>query len=440
MIDRNRDSMVYNPTSTEMEENLCYLLLATERAWPEICGTLAPEDVSDTACRAILSTAYTIAESGGTPWDLVEYIRRLGNHVDFPPPNGFAVWLGRVQRKYCMFTHLAKQYAESLAELAAKRRELAAAERAVHEARETGGNVAELLASELGALKSNPTKAKYRTVMDTIESIVTESINPDERKQPVPTGLAAVDRVLNGGARPGQYVTLAACTGIGKSAFALQWCDELAKLGRKSVYFSLEMPASELHIRLLAARTGISTEILSTGRGLTDEHRTQLIAATADTDKITVIDDVRRSIWELRNPVLDINPDLIVIDYLQLLPTDPRLENRQLQVSANCRALKELAMSIRKPLVVLAQLSRQAEGVTPLMSHLRESGDIENTSDLVIFLHRARDPRTSEASLIVAKNRNGKIGQVNMVWRGDKYRYDVAETRTNFDEGEADIL
>src|SRR5574343_370707 len=100
MIRQARGPAIYVPTSLEMEENLCYLLLATETAWRDIQGMVLPDDLTDTACRAILATAYQIAEEGGTPWDLVEYMRRLANHIDFPAPNGFSVWVARVSVKY----------------------------------------------------------------------------------------------------------------------------------------------------------------------------------------------------------------------------------------------------------------------------------------------------------------------------------------------------
>lgn len=416
------------------EELLAFGLLIDPEGYSRVRAIVDPDALIDPACRLVFDTAAQIEAAGGDTGDPAEYHYRIGQSREFGH-YGLVHWLAQLNSKYPHLRTKMPAHAERLAAIHQRRLERAAAERIADAAR-SGLDLRSAVEAELRSLsRSAEPVAGCPSVMDTIEALDRSATAPEQERQPTGTGLPAVDRLLGGGARPGQVVVVAACTGIGKSAFALQWCDALAQEGRRSMYVSMEMPARDLHLRILASRTGIEANDLANPLRWSEERRRQLIEASHDIDRIAIVDQPFR-LPELAEKIRESEAELIVVDYLQLMPVDRKLENRQVQVSANCRAVKELALSINRPIVLIAQLSRQAEGIRPKLNHLRESGDIENTADVVLFLHRARDDTgvATSAELILAKNRNGRTGGLRMVWRGDSYRYDVAETRPTHEQ------
>src|SRR5258708_10928173 len=238
----------------------------------------------------------------------------------------------------------------------------------------------------------------------------------------------------------GERVSRAAGRGDGKTALAMNIARHAAKAENKSVgIFSLEMPATQLILRLLATAARVDMKKLRGGR-LTqhDQEKLQESANELYNLKLFIDESGALSSFDLRAKARRLKqrqPDLglLVIDYLQLMHQSGRVESRQLEVSEISRSLKQLAKELELPIVALSQLNRKVEerkGGKPMLSDLRESGAIEQDADVVMFIHRddegdARPVDTAmEVELIVAKQRNGPIGSIDLVFLSEYTRFE----------------
>jgi replicative DNA helicase len=252
----------------------------------------------------------------------------------------------------------------------------------------------------------------------------------------VPTGFADLDALTNG-LHPGQMVVIAARPAIGKSTLALDLARAAAiHGGLTTVVFSLEMSRNEITMRLLSAEARVSLQAMRTGK-LGDDDWTRLARRMSEVaDSPLFIDDSpNMSMMEIRAKCrrLKQRHDLrmVIVDYLQLMSSPKRVENRQQEVSELSRSLKLLAKELGVPVVALSQLNRgpeQRSDKRPMLSDLRESGSIEQDSDMVILLHREdayepESPRAGEADFIVAKHRNGPTTTVTVAFQGHYSRF-----------------
>jgi replicative DNA helicase len=258
--------------------------------------------------------------------------------------------------------------------------------------------------------------------------------DPAEDPTRIPAPYADLDRLLDG-LHPGQMVTIGARPAIGKSVVALDLARHAALRAGAPVYFaSLEMRRRELLMRLTSAEARIPLDAVR-GRRMSDAQwikAAEVRNAVAEAPHLLIDDNPNATVDTIRAGLrrmarrADIGPArLVVIDYLQLL-SSRSAENRQVQVSELSRRLKLLAREFDIPVVVLAQLNRGSEQRTdkrPAVSDLRESGAIEQDSDVVILLHREdaydkESPRSGEMELIVGKNRNGPTGIAQAAFQG----------------------
>jgi replicative DNA helicase len=221
------------------------------------------------------------------------------------------------------------------------------------------------------------------------------------------------------------------------SALALDVCRSASiKSGLTSVLFSLEMSRNEITMRLLSAEARVPLHAMRTGQ-LGEDDWTRLARRMSEVvDAPLFIDDSpNMSMMEIRSKCRRLKQrndlKLVVVDYLQLMSSPKRVENRQQEVSELSRSLKLLAKELQVPVVALAQLNRGPELRTdkrPLLADLRESGSIEQDSDVVILLHREdayerESPRAGEADLIVAKHRNGPTATITVAFQGHYSRF-----------------
>jgi replicative DNA helicase len=252
----------------------------------------------------------------------------------------------------------------------------------------------------------------------------------------VPTGFADLDALTNG-LHAGQMVVIAARPAIGKSTLALDLARAAAVRHRMAAaLFSLEMSRNEITMRLLSAEARVPLHAMRTGQ-MGEEDWTRLARRMSEVvDAPLFIDDSpNMSMMEIRSKCrrLKQRHDLrmVIVDYLQLMSSPRRVENRQQEVSEMSRSLKLLAKEIDVPVVAISQLNRgpeQRNDKRPLLSDLRESGSIEQDSDVVILLHREdayerESPRAGEADLIVAKHRNGPTTTVTVAFQGHYSRF-----------------
>ena len=259
------------------------------------------------------------------------------------------------------------------------------------------------------------------------------------------TGYRSLDLVLQG-LQPTSLTIVGARPGTGKTAFALGVLVHVgAVVGRPALYFSLEMSRQELAERILASTARIDSSKLRTG-DLNDNdwriaHEAFSFLAPAkifidDNPSLTVM-DVRARARRIKQQQGDLG--VVIVDYIQLMSSRMRAENRQVEVSEMSRSLKILARELQCPVIALSQLSRKLEDRAdkrPIMSDLRESGSLEQDADVVLFLFRPEqygevsNDKKADAEVIVGKNRNGPTRSAHLTWRGEFARFDnVADAR-----------
>ena len=252
----------------------------------------------------------------------------------------------------------------------------------------------------------------------------------------VPMGFVDLDNLLTG-LHGGELIIVGARPSMGKSAFGLNITGYAGMhAGRSVAYFSLEMPNDQLAMRLLCSDARVDMQAVRHG-SLRDEDWVSLASTLGPlaASKIYMDDTSGITPSQLRSRCrrlkMERGLDLVVVDYLQLMNADGRVENRQNEVSEISRNLKSIAKELNVPVVALAQLSRagaQRSDKRPILSDLRDSGAIEQDADVIMFLHREEyyDPNTEDkniAEVIVAKQRNGPLGTVKLAWLGQYTRF-----------------
>lgn len=263
------------------------------------------------------------------------------------------------------------------------------------------------------------------------------------------TGFPALDK-LTSGLQPGNMVTLAARPGMGKTSLAMDIARHAAvNNGIPVAFFSLEMTKPEMVMRLVSAMTGIPLYNIRTGFFSPDKWIEITRAAEKLSESPLYLDcssfnmsaiGIRSSCRRLAGKMMREGKKLglIVVDYLQLISSKGRYENRQSEVADISRSLKAISMDLGVPVLALSQLNRQTEeagrGGRPRLSDLRESGAIEQDSDLVMFIFRealykvgASDEEKSKTKLIIAKHRNGMVGELDFHFVKEITRFYEAE-------------
>ena len=266
--------------------------------------------------------------------------------------------------------------------------------------------------------------------------------NPETREDyiGIPCGISTLDKMLTG-LNKSDLIILGARPGMGKTSFALNIARNVAVNGCKTVcFFSLEMSREQLAQRMLSSEAGIKSEKLRTGELDADEW-TRLAQAGANLSKADIYFDETSTITvpEMKAKLRRMRKvDLVIIDYLGLMKSARPIDNRVQEVSEITRNLKIMAKELRVPVIACAQLSRgtEAKGKShkPVLADLRDSGSIEQDADIVLFLYREKyydsekdddqdkgDP--NQAECIVAKNRHGEIGSVDLYWDGQYTRF-----------------
>ena len=266
----------------------------------------------------------------------------------------------------------------------------------------------------------------------------------------IPTGFAELDKLLNG-LQPGQLVMLAARPGMGKSTLGLDFARAASiKNNATSAVFSLEMGRNEIVMRLLSAESGIGLTAMRSGKmNEADWQKLARKMSSVSNAPLFIDDSPNLTITEIRAKCRRLKQrhdlKLIIVDYLQLMTSGRRVESRQQEVSEFSRSLKLLAKELDVPVVAISQLNRgpeQRNDKKPMLADLRESGSLEQDSDVVILIHREdhynRDSeRAGEADLIVAKHRNGPTGLIVVSFQGHYSRF--AEMAKNYSAIEPNV-
>ncbi len=293
------------------------------------------------------------------------------------------------------------------------------------------------------AIDSNTSK-DAQSITDAINDVIAnlEELQKQEgRYSGVPSGFPSLDDITLGW-QASDLIILAARPSVGKTAFALNVARNAAVQNFPVAFFSLEMPVRQLVTRMLVSESGIDGKKLKGGSKMETADWKRLEEAIVKLSKATLYIAATPSlpVMEFRSKAMRLVKQkgvrLIVVDYLQLMQGPSELRGmREQEVAAISRTLKSTAKELNVPIIALSQLSRQAvnrqgSNNRPQLSDLRESGSIEQDADMVLFIHRLDyqglaegEVKPGETKLIIAKHRNGEVGDVDLVFRASEARF-----------------
>ncbi|HYE58161.1 MAG TPA: replicative DNA helicase [Rhodothermales bacterium] len=405
-------------------------LLMTPDAIGLCAGILAVEDFTRSWHRAIYKTALELHESG-VPVEQVSLLAALNRNGANEGPDDDARLLGFITEVptvvYC------EQYARTVEDLAARRR-VAQAGRLIEQLAAKGKTAEDAITQATDALtrltrrKGDTRTEGMKALMDSYYKQLDAATNGTASPNAIPTGLLDLDRVL-GGLRKGEMTLLAARPSIGKTSLALLIALHAAREGHPAGIVSLEMGKDALSNRLVSMVAEVDGVRLRQGRIEREQFEAAMRAMAELSDlPIDVDDTAGLTVADLRYRVTTMqartNVELVVIDYLQLLRgTNPK-EGRVQEVSEISRQCKALARDLNVAVLGVSQLNRQVEGRQggrPQLSDLKESGQLEQDADVVLFLHREEQhigqvayglPQVITAT--VAKHRNGPLAEFSL--------------------------
>ena len=432
------------PCNLEAEQCVLGSIMLLPDACDEVALILHSMDFYDDGHRTLYEHMLAMHDAG-RKIDIPLLVERLKSQNDFDAVGG-AAYLETLFNSVPHAAH-AKFYAEIVHKKATYRSLIDASTDILRDAYEESDDAREMLGKaeqRIFSILDSRAAGNVATIDDLMQDAL-ERLDARMRGESttggVDTGFADIDELLNG-FHNSQLIVLAARPGMGKTALAMNFTEHVTLKARVPVlYVSLEMSTMELADRMLCSVANVNSHRLRSGT-LSSDDRRRLVETAADMSSAPMfIDDTpSRNVTEIAAAARRIRRrndglGLIVVDYLQLVQPDSTKDPRQEQVAKITRRLKLIARDLNVPVLCLAQLNRQAEegrGARPKLSHLRESGAIEQDADVVMFIHRpdsetdAEDDRQSDGSdaeLIIAKQRNGPVGIAQLTWRKEFTRF-----------------
>ena len=422
------------PHSIEAEQSVIGSMLLDKDAIIAASAILSEADFYQRAY-GIMFEAMTELFNEGKPVDLVTLQDRL-KEKDVPPEVSSLEFVREILETVPTSAN-AKSYANIVREKAVLRRLIKVTEEIANSCYAGRDPLDQILADTEKAvfdLLQNRDSAEFvpirQVALNVLERIEAASKNPGTVTG-IPTGFIDLDYKTSG-MQPSDLVLIAARPSMGKTAFVLNLVDHVSvRKGLPCMVFSLEMSKEQLVNRMLAMESNVDSQKLRTG-SLTDSDWDAVVEGIGiiGNSKLLIDDTPGISITELRSKCrkmkLEYGLSMVIIDYLQLMTGSGRTgDNRQQEISEISRSLKALARELNAPVIALSQLSRACESRQdhrPMLSDLRESGAIEQDADIVMFLYRDdyynKDTETPNiAEVIIAKQRNGPIGTVNLLWQ-----------------------
>lgn len=242
------------------------------------------------------------------------------------------------------------------------------------------------------------------------------------------TGITKLD-MLTAGLHPEELTTIASRPAVGKSILGMQIALSLVKQEKKVLFVTLEMSTSQLCERIIAANTGIDGNKLRLGEITTadDWSKIQKVASSFSFENL-LLDKTSRTVQQIRSKILKYKPDAVIIDYLQLLQPVTKEYSREREVAVITRELKMMTLDFKIPIVIMAQLNRNADGNRPTLADLRESGAIEQDSDNVILLH---EPKEKEITSLISEGVYTEFFFIQLAEWGHKLVYIIVEKQRN---------
>lgn len=453
------------PLDLDAELGVLGSILLKPDACDDVALILRSDDFYDDANRKLFEHMLAMHDAG-RKIDLTLLVDRLKTAGDFETVGG-AAYLAKVYQSVPNAAH-ATYYAQIVREKATFRALINASTEILRDAYDESGESKELLSQaeqKIFAIldgRGTDTVADIRKILHDAMDRIDARMRGEHTAGGVDSGYTELD-ALTGGLHNSELIILAARPSMGKTALAMNIAENVAmRSAVPTLFISLEMSAIELADRLLCSVARVNGHRLRNGT-LSNEDRRRLVERAAEISlaPLFVDDSPSRTVTEIAAAARRIRRrekgrlGLVVIDYLQLIEPDNPKDPRQEQVAKIARRLKGLARELQVPVLCLAQVSRQAEDSKdhrPRLSHLRESGAIEQDADVVMFVHREEYYRRGEeqaqfaglAEVIVAKQRNGPVGDVELIWKKDFTRFedkapDRLEEFDNFNSGPGDF-
>ena len=420
------------PHSTEAEQSVIGAMMINQEAIPQAMELLTADDFY-TKQYGLVFGAITSLYSENKPVDMVTLQNRL-KEMDVPPEVS-SLEFARELISVVPTSANVKSYPQIVAEKSLLRRLINVNDKISNECysgRESVDKIMEDTEKEVFQVLQRHNTAEYIPIRQVVLNVLERIEKASQNKGNVtglPTGFTDLDYKTSG-FQNSDLILIAARPSMGKTAFALNIAGYMAfRKNLPVAVFSLEMSNEQLVNRLLAMESHVDAQMLRNGN--LDEHDWTNLSegATIIGNSNLIIDDTPGiTITEMRSKCrkykLEHNIAIIMVDYLQLMQSSRSAESRQQEISEISRSLKGLARELQVPVVALSQLSRAVEqrpDHRPMLSDLRESGAIEQDADVVMFLYRddyynKDSDKKDIAEVIIAKQRNGPIGTVELAW------------------------
>ena len=431
------------PHSLEAEQSVLGGLMIDNSTWDQVADRVIADDFYRRDHRLIFNAVGELAERS-QPCDAVTVSEFLGRRGELDDAGGLG-YLGQLAKDTPSAANI-KAYADIVRERATLRAliqiggEIATSGYAA-DGREAGDLLDEaeqkvFQIAERGKRRGSGFVELRRILPGTVDRL-DELFSSDGHITGISTGFDDLDR-MTAGLQPGDLVIVAGRPSMGKTSFAMNIAEHAAISGRKPVaIFSMEMSAEQLSFRMISSLGRVNQSHLRTGN-FSDEdwHRINAAVTIMSEAKIFIDDTPALNPTEVRARSRRLSREhglgLIVLDYLQLMGVAGNTENRATELSLISRSLKALAKELKLPIVALSQLNRSVEQRTdkrPVMSDLRESGALEQDADLIAFIYRdevynKETMRKGIADIIVAKQRNGPIGEVQLTFLGEYTKFE----------------
>lgn len=437
------------PQNVEAEQSLLGALLLDRDAIVAIGELLQPDHFYLADQHGAIYSAIISLYDKRKPIDLITVVEQLKQDGAYESAGG-TDYLATLVEKVPTAAH-AEYYAHIIRDHFTKRRLVGIAAKISDSAFDDTKELQEILDGAEGAIFSisqDHTKQDFISIRDTLSESFErlDDLHKNKGKlRGVPSGYKSLDNML-AGFQNSNLIILAARPGVGKTSFALNIAEFIATNQNLPVgVFSLEMSKEELVDRLLVGQANIDAWRLKTGK-LEEDDFDRIAQAMGELAEAPIyIDDTPGiSIMEMRTKArrlqMEVGVKILIVDYLQLITTSGKAENRVVEVSQISQQLKNLARELKIPVIALSQLNRQVEGRgdgRPMLADLRESGAIEQDADIVMFLYHEDKEDKQRAKLDIAKHRNGATGSIELMFKPERVKfYEVEHKRKKVQQEE----
>lgn len=426
--------MVEALASIETEHAILGGLMLNSSLWDHVGDMLKPSDFFTETNQSIFS-AIMVLVTANKSCDVVAVYEALKGDVELKYLNRLAQFVPAISNM--------RQYASTVRERSLSRDLLAASAEISDLAQDHATGISERVDAATNLLAKLLPDSPRDDWQDSGDGMV-EFLDGIQRRQDgdvnfLPTGLTDLDAKLDGGARPGQVIVIGARPGMGKTAMGLTIGENMAANGAAVGFLSLEMPKTEVQQRRVSMQSGVQMHKLKRPERMSDYDWSQMTAAV-DRVRLTpmfVSEHAAPNINQVRSKARALKRRhglrVLIIDYIGLMEGTDRKANRAAQLGEVSRGLKQLAKELGLTVLLLAQLNREVEkrvNMRPMLSDLRECGDIEQDADVILFVHRPHhikpdlgDEWKYYAEVIVAKQRDGETGSVDMQYVGPNVRF-----------------